>query len=41
VGSIYKILAEVWASRLRALVDKVASPNQHAFVHGRQILDAS
>jgi len=36
-----KILAKVLASRLRALVDKVVSPNQHAFVHGGQILDAS
>ena len=39
VGSVYKILAQVLASRLRAVVDKVVSPSQHAFVHGRQIVD--
>ena len=36
VGSVYKILAKVMASRLRPIVDKVVSSNQHAFVHGRQ-----
>jgi len=41
VGSVYKILAKLLASRLRSVVDKVLSPNQHAFVHSRQILDAS
>ena len=41
VGSVYKILAKVLASRLRSVVDKVVSPNQYAFVHSRQILDAS
>ena len=40
VESVYKILAKVLASRLRSMVAKVVSPNQHAFVHGRQILDA-
>ena len=29
------------ASRLRVVVDKVASLSQHASVHGHQILDAS
>jgi len=33
VGSVYKILTKVLTSRLR-VVDKVVSPNQHAFVHG-------
>ena len=37
LGSVYKILAKVLASRLRSVVDKVVSPNQHAFLHGRQI----
>jgi len=41
VGSVYKILAKVLAARLRAVVDKVISPSQHAFVHGRHIMDAS
>jgi len=41
VGSVYKILAKVLASRLRKVVGKVVSPNQHAFISGRQILDAS
>jgi len=41
VGSVYKILAKVLASRLRRGVDEVVSPGQHAFVHGRHIMDAS
>jgi len=41
VGSVYKILAKVLALRLRKVVGKVVSPNQHAFISGRQILDAS
>jgi len=38
VGSVYKIIAKVLASRFRAVVDEVVSANQHAFVHGRQIM---
>jgi len=41
VGSVYKIMAKVLASRLRKVVGKVVSPNQHAFISGRQTLDAS
>jgi len=41
VGSVYKILTIVLTSRLRKVVGKVVSPNQHAFICGRQILDAS
>ena len=49
VRSVCKILAKVFASRLRKVVGRVVSPNQHAFVspnqhafiYGRQILDAS
>jgi len=41
VGSVYKILAKVLATRLRGVVDKVVSPSQHAFVQGRHITDAS
>ena len=40
MGSVYKILAKVLGSRLRK-VGKIVSPNQHAFIYGRQILDAS
>jgi len=36
LGSVYKILAKVLASRLR----KVVGHSQHAFIPGRQILDA-
>jgi len=39
VGSVYKILAKVLASRLRTVVGKVMGPSQHAFVPGRQIWD--
>ena len=39
VGSVYKILAKVLASRLRRVAGKVVGPLQHAFVPGRQILD--
>ena len=38
---MYKFLAKVLALRLRKGVGKIVSPNQHAFIHGRQILDAS
>jgi hypothetical protein len=41
VGSVYKILAKVLASRLRLVIGKVVGPYQHAFVAGRQILDAA
>ena len=41
VGSVYKVLAKVLASRLRTVVGKVVSPSQHAFVHGHQISEAS
>ena len=41
MGSAYKIFAKVLSSRLRIVVDKGVGPSQHAFIHGRQILDAS
>ena len=41
VGSVYKILAKVLASRLRSVIGRVVGPYQHAFVAGRQILDAA
>lgn len=41
VGSVYKILVKVLASRLRKVIGEVVSPYQHAFIVGRQILDAA
>ena len=40
-GSMYKILTKVLASQLRKVVGKVMGHNQHAFIPGRQILDAA
>ena len=40
VGSLYKILSKVLASRLRRVLDKLISNSQNAFVGGRQILDS-
>ena len=35
VGSVYKILAKVLASKLRIVIGKVVGPYQHAFIAGR------
>ncbi|RVW27697.1 Transposon TX1 uncharacterized 149 kDa protein [Vitis vinifera] len=40
VGGLYKLLAKVLANKLKKVVDKFVSNFQHAFVVGRQILDA-
>ncbi|RVX18962.1 putative ribonuclease H protein [Vitis vinifera] len=41
LGGLYKLLAKVLANRLKKVIGKVVSPNQNAFIKGRQILDAS
>ena len=40
VGSLYKILSKVLASRIKRVMSLVISQSQNAFVKGRQILDA-
>lgn len=39
VGSLYKILAKILASRLRSIIGNLVSKNETAFVPGRNILD--
>ena len=39
VGSVYKILSNVLANRLRVVLDQLISETQNSFVGGRQILD--
>ena len=39
VEGLYKLLAKVLANRLKLVVGKVVSENQHSFIQGRQILD--
>jgi hypothetical protein len=39
VGGIYKIIAKVFANRLKTVMEKVISKSQSAFIKGRQILD--
>ena len=41
LGGLYKLLAKVLASRLKKVIGKVISPDQNAFIKGRQILDGS
>ncbi|RVX04178.1 Transposon TX1 uncharacterized 149 kDa protein [Vitis vinifera] len=40
-GGLYKLLAKVLANGLKKVIGKVVSPDQNAFVMGRQIFDAS
>ena len=39
IRGLYKLLAKVLANRLKMVVGKVVLEFQHAFIHGRQILD--
>lgn len=41
MGSLYKIIAEVLASRLSLVIASVIGQTQFAFIKGRQILDCS
>ena len=41
LGGLYKLLANVLANRLKKVIGKVISPDQNAFIKGRQILDGS
>ena len=40
VGGMYKIIAKILVIRLSAILGKIISPSQNAFVKGRQILDS-
>ena len=39
LGGLYKLLAKVLANRLKKVIGKVISPDQNAFIKGKQILD--
>lgn len=39
IGCLYKVIAKVLASRLCKVISSIISPNQTAFIVGRQILD--
>ncbi|GJV50927.1 RNA-directed DNA polymerase, eukaryota, reverse transcriptase zinc-binding domain protein [Tanacetum coccineum] len=39
IGCTYKIIAKLLVSRLAKVIHKIGSPNQTAFIKGRQILD--
>ena len=41
MGGLYKWLTNVLSNRLKLVLGKLISKVQHAFVEGRQILDAS
>ena len=41
MGSVYKLLSKVLATRLRVILDKLICKAQNSFVGGRKILDCS
>ena len=41
VGSLYKLLAKVFANKLKRVIHKLINRAQNAFVEGRHIMDAS
>ena len=41
VGSLYKLVANVLANRLKKVMSRLVNKAQNAFVEGKQILDAS
>jgi hypothetical protein len=40
VGSLYKIISKLLASRVKQVMSEVISDHQNAFIKGRQILDS-
>lgn len=41
IGCIYKVLSKLLSERLARVIHKPISPNQTAFISGRQILDGN
>lgn len=41
LGSVYKIFSKLMAGRLKKVINSLISPNQNAFIKGRQITDAA
>ncbi|GJV80887.1 putative RNA-directed DNA polymerase [Tanacetum coccineum] len=39
IGCVYKVISKILANRLSKVIDSIISPNQSAFIAGRQILD--
>lgn len=39
IGCVYKVISKILSMRLTGVISKVVSPNQTAFLEGRQILD--
>lgn len=41
IGCIYKVIAKILSICLEKIISKIVSPNQSAFIKGRQILDGA